>query len=85
MQEAYLNTAYSFNGEQFQDGENFIVNENVRKLDASEFTFYPKLGYISLNTPLVDGEDLLAVSFQYSLSSDPDKIIQSWTNVERDR
>ncbi|WP_413532825.1 cell surface protein SprA [Empedobacter brevis] len=70
---SYL-TGHSFNGEQFQDGENFIVNENVRKLDASEFTFYPNLGYISLNTPLVDGEDLLAVSFQYSLSSDPTKL-----------
>ncbi len=70
---SFLNT-HEFNGEQFQDGENFIVNENVRKLDASEFTFYPKLGYISLNTPLVDGEDLLAVSFQYSLSSDPTKL-----------
>ena len=67
---SFLNS-YNFNGQQFQDGENFIVNENVRKLDASEFTFYPKLGYISLNTPLVDGEDLLAVSFQYTLSSDP--------------
>lgn len=70
---SFLNT-YNFNGEQFQDGENFIVNENVRKLDASEFTFYPKLGYISLNTPLVDGEDLLAVSFQYTLSTDPGKL-----------
>lgn len=69
----FLNS-YNFNGEQFQDGENFIVNENVRKLDASEFTFYPKLGYISLNTPLVDGEDLLAVSFQYTTSSDPGKL-----------
>ncbi len=70
---SFLNT-YNYNGEQFQDGENFIVNENVRKLDASEFTFYPKLGYISLNTPLVDGEDLLAVSFQYTLSTDPGKL-----------
>jgi len=69
----FLNS-YSYNGEQFQDGENFVVNENVRKLDASEYTFYPKLGYISLNTPLVDGDDLLAVSFQYSLSSDPTKL-----------
>ncbi|WP_333662879.1 cell surface protein SprA [Chishuiella changwenlii] len=60
--------------QQFQDGENFIVNENVRKLDPSEYTFYPKLGYVSLNTPLVDGEDLLAVSFQYTLSSDPGKL-----------
>ncbi|SFM86274.1 cell surface protein SprA [Algoriella xinjiangensis] len=71
----FLNS-YSFNGQQFQDGENFVVNENVRKLDASEYTFYPKLGYVSLNTPLVDGEDLLAVSFQYTLSSDPTKVYQ---------
>ncbi|WP_313373699.1 cell surface protein SprA [Chishuiella sp.] len=70
---SYL-SSYSYNGEQFQDGEQYIVNENVRKLDASEYTFYPKLGYISLNTALVDGDDLLAVSFQYSLSSDPTKL-----------
>jgi len=69
----YLNTA-SFNGESLQDGENFVVNENVRKLDPSEYTFYPKLGYVSLNTPLVDGDDLLAVSFQYTLSSDPNTL-----------
>lgn len=55
----------------YQEGEHFLVNENVRKLDPSEYTFYPSLGYISLNQPLVDGEDLLAVSFQYTRNSTP--------------
>lgn len=55
----------------YQEGEHFLVNENVRKLDQSEYTYYPSLGYISLNQPLVDGEDLLAVSFQYTRNSTP--------------
>src|SRR5690606_16946472 len=58
-----------FNG--YQEGEHFLVNENVRKLNPSEYTFYPNLGYISLQQPLVDGEDLLAVSFQYTRNSTP--------------
>ncbi len=65
---------YSFDGEMFQDGENYIVNENVRKLDPSEYSFNPQLGYITLNNPVVDGEDLLAVAFQYTVSDDPTKI-----------
>lgn len=58
-------------GESYQEGEHYLVNENVRKLNPSEYTFYPSLGYISLNQPLVDGEDLLAVSFQYTRNSTP--------------
>src|SRR5690606_10515550 len=27
----------------FQEGEDFLVNENVRKLDPGEYTFYPSL------------------------------------------
>lgn len=65
---------YNFNGTTFQDGENYLVNENVRRLDPSEYTFHPSLGYISLNQPLVDGEDLLAVSFQYTRNSQPGQI-----------
>ena len=60
--------------ETFRDGEHFLVNENVRKLDPSEYTFNQQLGYITLNSPLVDGEDLLAVSFQYTLSDNPTKV-----------
>lgn len=72
------NVMSSFNpsGQLYQEGEHFLVNENVRKLDPGEFTFYPSLGYISLSQPLVDGEDLLAVSFQYTRNSQPGKIFK---------
>ncbi len=62
---------FPFNGENYQEGEHYVVNENVRKLDPSEYIFNPSLGYISLSQPLVDGEDLLAVSFQYTRNSTP--------------
>ncbi|MET3732294.1 cell surface protein SprA [Moheibacter stercoris] len=64
-------SSFNYGGQTYQEGEHFLVNENVRKLDQSEYTFYPSLGYISLNQPLVDGEDLLAVSFQYTRNSTP--------------
>lgn len=62
---------YLYNGESYQEGEHYLVNENVRLLNQGEYTFYPSLGYISLNQPMVDGEDLLAVSFQYTRNSTP--------------
>ncbi|WP_322971121.1 cell surface protein SprA [Faecalibacter sp. LW9] len=65
---------YNDGTEVFRDGEHYLVNENVRKLDPSEYSFNPQLGYITLNSPLVDGEDLLAVSFQYTLTDNPSKI-----------
>lgn len=62
---------FPYDGESFQEGEHYLVNENMRKLDPGEYTFYPSLGYISLNQPMVDGEDMLAVSFQYTRNSQP--------------
>ena len=64
-----LLNGYSYNGQTFVDGEHYAINENVRKLDPSEYTFYPQLGYISLNSPLVDGDDLLAISYQYQVGN----------------
>lgn len=66
-----LMNGYAFGGQTYQDGEHFLVNENVRKLNPGEYTYYPSLGYISLNQSIVDGEDLLAVSFQYTRNSTP--------------
>ena len=37
----------------------------ARKLNASEFTFNPQLGYISLNTQL-NPDDILAVAYRYT-------------------
>lgn len=55
-------------GEAYRDGEHYAINENVRKLNSSEYTFYPQLGYITLNSPLIDGEDMLAVAYQYTIN-----------------
>lgn len=58
------------NGNTYAEGEQYMVHENVRLLNPSEYTFYPSLGYISLNQPLNDNE-LMGVSFQYTLTSQP--------------
>lgn len=53
----------------YQDGEHFIFNRKAKRLNASEYNFNPQLGYISLNQRLNDNQ-LLAVSFSYTLSGD---------------
>ena len=58
------------NGNAYSEGEQYMVHENVRLLNPSEYKFYPNLGYISLNQPLNDNE-LMGVSFQYTLTSQP--------------
>jgi cell surface protein SprA len=40
--------------------------ENARLLSPNEYTFHPKLGYISLNSPLNDDE-VLAVAYEYTV------------------
>ena len=39
--------------------------ESARKLDPSEYTFHPQLGYISLNQRL-GNDEILGVSFQFT-------------------
>ena len=58
------------NGNVYSEGEQFLVHENVRLLQPSEYKFFPNLGYISLNQPLNDNE-LMGVSFQYTLTTQP--------------
>lgn len=60
-----------FQGNQvaYQDGENFIYNRRARRLDTSEYTFQPQLGYISLAQKLNDNQ-LLAVSFSYTINGE---------------
>lgn len=60
------------NGQIYTEGEQFLVHQNVRLLSSSEYKYYPSLGYISLNSALSDNE-LLAVSFQYTLTTQPGK------------
>jgi len=51
-------------------GEDFEKIESARKLLPTEYTFNPKLGFISLNTNL-NSDQTLAVSFQYQVVGDP--------------
>ncbi len=50
-----------------QNGTNYSVLENARKLDANEYRLNPQLGFISLNRRLNDGE-VLAVAYEYTVA-----------------
>ncbi len=54
-----------FNIAGMAEGIDFAKLENARKLAASEFTFHPQLGYVSLNQKLANDE-VLAVAYQYT-------------------
>ena len=50
---------------QVQEGFDYAVLESARKLTATEYTFHPQLGYISLNQRL-SNDEILGVAFQYT-------------------
>ena len=47
------------------EGTDYVVLENARKLDESEYTLNNKLGFISLNQSL-NNDEILAIAFQYT-------------------
>ncbi len=55
-----------------QQGTDYSVLQNARKLQQNEFTLNPQLGYISLGRRLDDGE-VLAVAYEYTVvgANDP--------------
>lgn len=55
-----------FNNVGMAEGIDFAKLENARKLSASEYTFHPQLGYLSLNQKLTNDE-VLAVAYQYTI------------------
>jgi cell surface protein SprA len=58
-----------FNNSGMAEGIDFAKLENARKLSASEYTFHPQLGYISLNQKLTNDE-VLAVAYQYTMGGE---------------
>ena len=50
-----------------QQGRDFSVLENARRLSSNEFNFNRQLGYISLNRRLGES-DVLAVAYEYTIS-----------------
>ena len=52
---------------QMQQGTDYSLLENARKLNENEYKLNPQLGYISLNRRLNDGE-VLAVAYEYTIA-----------------
>jgi len=51
----------------FQEGTDYSILENARRLNESEYTLNSQLGFISLNRRLQDGE-VLAVAYEYTVA-----------------
>ncbi|MGZ8506038.1 MAG: T9SS outer membrane translocon Sov/SprA [Bacteroidia bacterium] len=51
----------------FNNTQDYYVLSNARQLSGNDFTFNPKLGYISLNQSL-NADDVLAVAFEYTIN-----------------
>ncbi|PHR70172.1 MAG: cell surface protein SprA [Lutibacter sp.] len=62
---ATVGTALSPYG--LSQGTDYSVLENARKLQPSEYTIHPQLGYISLNRRLGES-DVLAVAYEYTVT-----------------
>ena len=58
-----------FNITGMSEGVDYAKLENARKLTASEFTYHPQLGYISLNQRL-NNDEVLAVAYQYTIGDE---------------
>ncbi|NVJ88010.1 MAG: cell surface protein SprA [Flavobacteriaceae bacterium] len=52
---------------QMQQGTDYSILENARRLNPNEYRLNPQLGYISLNRRLNDGE-VLAVAYEYTVA-----------------
>lgn len=63
---ATANIGFNIPGGVVNEGTDYIKLENARKLAASEFSFHPQLGYISLNQKL-NNDEVLAVAYQYTM------------------
>lgn len=62
-----LTSGFNNYGNLINEGSDYEVLENARKLDDSEYEFNTKLGYISLNQPL-ENDEVVAVAFQYTIN-----------------
>ncbi len=56
-----------FGGVQVNDGIDYVLLENARKLQPNQFSLNTQLGYISLNQRL-SNDEILGVSFQYTVN-----------------
>ncbi|MDK2771510.1 MAG: cell surface protein SprA [Flavobacterium sp.] len=64
---ATANNGFNISG--MEEGTDYAKLENARKLSASEYSYHPQLGYISLNQKL-QNDEVLAVAFQYTIGDE---------------
>ena len=70
-----LNTVSQYlSGRGYTNGREFEKVESARRLDPSEYTLNPQLGFISLNQSL-NNDQVLAVAYQYQIVGD-DQVYQ---------
>lgn len=60
-------------GAGLRQGVDYEKLENARRLGSNEYTFNPKLGYISLNTAL-NNDEILGVAYEYVLNGKTYKV-----------
>lgn len=69
----------------FEQGAEYAIVENARKLTSSEFTYHPQLGYVSLNSRLNDG-DVMAVAYEYTYNGQAYRVGELSTDgIESDK
>ncbi len=61
------NVEQGFGGVQVNDGIDYVLLENARKLEPNQYSLDPRLGYISLNQRL-SNDEVLAVAYQYTVN-----------------
>ena len=55
----------AFENTSLEGGNDYVKIESARKLELSDYTLHPQLGYISLRYPL-NSDEILAVAFSYT-------------------
>ena len=69
----------------FQQGAEYAIVENARKLTPNEFTYHPQLGYVSLNSRLNDG-DVMAIAYEYTYNGQAYRVGELSTDgIESDK
>ncbi|WP_016777355.1 cell surface protein SprA [Anaerophaga thermohalophila] len=66
-------TFASLESQGFRGAREYEKIENARLLKESEYTLHPKLGYISLNSPL-NNDEVLAVAYEYTYNGEVYKV-----------
>ena len=84
-----VSSGFSQYSDQINEGRDYTILENARKLDESEYTINQQLGFISLNQSL-NNDEILGIAYQYTyqgevyqvgeFSSDPTDSSSSTSN-----